>query len=165
MPGSEQVRMPFWTVDADVYRLVVGSRALRGSHDQTEAQPIDASISRSPEESCGAYRMVTGHRFAITSPGRRLTSGWILDGSLLPVKKRRGGSRQALRTLHEFVNKKMPDTRPAQSPGGRWHQPAFSLCILAIWTADRSTCGAECTAPCKPGRLFWNKSSSGGNWR
>jgi deoxyribodipyrimidine photo-lyase len=106
---AEQVRVPFWTVDGDV---IVPSRLLGREH--YAARTIRPKLNELLPQFLVSLKNPVAHIPWTAPPGLRslpakhdFTSEWILDRSVSPVKHWRGGSRQALRILHEFVNKKI----------------------------------------------------------
>jgi deoxyribodipyrimidine photo-lyase len=112
---TRQIRVPFWTVDADV---IVPSRLLRREHYAArtirprlhellpeflvaENDPV-AQVPWSPPPHFYSFPL-----------DKDFTAGWILDRSVTAVKNKRGGTRQALRTLQELVDNKIT-AYPAQ---------------------------------------------------
>ncbi len=107
---AQQIHVPFWTVDADV---IVPSRLLKREHyaartirprlNELLAEflvPVNNPIAQVPWAAPPPHSLSRGQDFM---------GGWTLDRSVPPMKHWTGGSKQALRTLHEFVGKKIAD--------------------------------------------------------
>lgn len=106
---ARQIRIPFWTADADV---IVPSKLLRREHYAArtlrprvhELLPEFLVQPSNPEA-----------RLAWASPpclrslpwNEDFTREWILDRSVHPVRQWRGGTRQALQTLDTFVRQRL----------------------------------------------------------
>jgi deoxyribodipyrimidine photo-lyase len=113
---ASQLRVPFWTVDADV---VVPTRLLL--KEQFAARTIRPRIHALmpqfllPEKKVKAQvPWVSSSRLHSLSPDEDLIAGWKLDHSVSPAPGWRGGSRQAWRVLRKFVA-----TRLAEYPDRR----------------------------------------------
>jgi deoxyribodipyrimidine photo-lyase len=109
--ATKQLRVPLWTVDADV---IVPSRLL-------EKAQYAAHLMR-PRLQALLPRFMVPHRNThahvawkkpshLTSldPDVDVTGDWNLDRSVAPVSHWRGGSKEALRLLHDFVKHKLPE--------------------------------------------------------
>jgi deoxyribodipyrimidine photo-lyase len=106
---SEQLKVPFWTLDADV---IVPSRLLeKGQYAAFQARRrLEAQLDRFLVAPRNPKAKVTWKRPAglqSLKVGFDVTDGWELDRSVRPVSTFRGGTREALRLLHEFISKKL----------------------------------------------------------
>ena len=113
---ARRILVPFWTVDADV---IVPSRLLRREH--YAARTIRPRLHELLPEFL--TRQVNPEaRLAWASPpnlrslswDEDFTRKWTLDRSVLRVNHWRGGSKQAMQTLHTFVEQRLggyPDLR------------------------------------------------------
>ncbi len=107
---AAEIRVPFWTVDADV---VVPSRLLL--KQQYAARTIRPRI----HSRLAKFLVPSGNPIA-RKPWRRppnlaslslqddLMARWKIDRSVQPVSSFRGGTGEALRLLDEFVSTKLP---------------------------------------------------------
>ena len=107
--AAERLRVPLWTVDADV---IVPSKLLE--KEQYAAHIIRPRIQRRLKEFLVASKnpkakaaWETPPELASLSDDFDVTEGWSLDRSVEPVSTFRGGRREAMRLLAEFVNKKL----------------------------------------------------------
>ena len=109
--ASQQLRVPLWTVDADV---VVPSRLLGKEH--YAARTIRPRLQELLPQFLSPRRIVKA-RIPWKKP-RALqslsahddhTARWSLDRSVSPVENWQGGTKQALRILTEFVNHRLQD--------------------------------------------------------
>jgi len=103
--AAQQLRAPLWTVDADV---VVPSKLMGKEH--YAARTIRPRLQEQLPEF-----LVPPKRLKARIPWKRpkgleslgtrdeFISGWTLDRSVSPVSSCRGGTKQALRVLKEFV--------------------------------------------------------------
>ena len=108
---TRQIRIPFWTVDADV---IVPSHLLKREH--YAARTIRPRLNQLlPEFLVPCTNPAAKVPWAPPPHLRSLpldqdfTLGWTLDRSVPQVKSLRGGNKQALRLLHEFVKNKLSD--------------------------------------------------------
>jgi len=112
---ARQIRVPFWTVDADV---IVPSRLLGREH--YAARTIRSRLHQFLPE----FLVQPGNpeaRVPWASPPRLrslpweqdFTRGWTLDRSVQRAGHWRGGSKQAMQALHAFVQQRLGDY-PAQ---------------------------------------------------
>ncbi len=106
---ADGMRVPLWTVDADV---IVPSKLLL--KEQFAARTIRPRLHAMLPKFLVGQRNVTAHirwthprRMHSLSPSEDWLAGWKLDGSVQPVPAWHGGSRQALQVLHEFVNRRL----------------------------------------------------------
>jgi len=108
--AAKKLRIPFYTVDADV---VVPSRLLeKGQYSAHIIRPrLQAQLSRFlvPQKNPSVkvkWKLPTG----LTSfdPESDITQGWPLDTSVSQVTSFRGGTSEALRLLDEFIMHGLP---------------------------------------------------------
>jgi deoxyribodipyrimidine photo-lyase len=102
---AENVRVPFWTVDADV---VVPSELLE--KEQYAARTIRPRIVRrldeflvEPPVSTASIEWQASNTERRTQPGVEILEGLPIDRSLAPVHGFRGGTTEARRLLRRFV--------------------------------------------------------------
>jgi deoxyribodipyrimidine photo-lyase len=107
--ATKKLRVPFWTVDADVivpsrlmekeqYAAYIFRRKLEGQLDKFLVKP------KNPRAQVAWYPDACLQSLA---PDVDITEGWTIDRSVAPVSTFRGGSGQALRLLREFVKSKL----------------------------------------------------------
>jgi len=108
---AEKIRVPLWTVDANV---IVPSKLLL--KEQFAARTIRPRINAllptfMVQEKNPTPRVAWRSHKTLRSISVKMDfiSGWKLDGSVQPVSTWRGGSKQALRTLNEFVKRRLAD--------------------------------------------------------
>jgi deoxyribodipyrimidine photo-lyase len=123
---ASQLRVPFWTVDADV---IVPTKLLL--KEQFAARTIRPRIHALLPQFLVRQKIVKAHvrwisppRLHSLLPHENLISGWKLDRSVPPVSDWHGGSKQALRVLGEFVDGRLADypetrNRPEQNGTSR----------------------------------------------
>jgi deoxyribodipyrimidine photo-lyase len=104
-----EIRVPFWTVDADV---VVPSRlfkkqqfAARTIRPRIHARLREFLVPQKDPVARKRWRAPRG--VASLSPKVDLMNGWKIDRSVHPVSTFRGGTREAQRLLSEFVAEKL----------------------------------------------------------
>jgi deoxyribodipyrimidine photo-lyase len=115
---TRRIRVPFWTVDADV---IVPSRLLGREHYAArtirprirELLPEFLTRSRNPK---ARFPWAPRRRPASLPLEKDFMRGWNLDRTVQKVADWRGGSKQANRILNAFVRKRLADY-----PGGRNH--------------------------------------------
>jgi len=107
--ATKKLKMPLWTVDADV---IVPSKLLE--KPQYAAHTIRPRLQAHLK---AFLRPSTNPR--ANMPWKKpsnldalkadvdVTNGWKLDGSVAPVSEWRGGTRAALRLLNEFIDQKL----------------------------------------------------------
>jgi deoxyribodipyrimidine photo-lyase len=107
--ATNKLRVPFWTVDSDV---IVPSRLI-------EKEQYAAFLMRRKLEACLADFLVKPKNPHAKVPWKRprglqslsaefdVTDGWKLDRSVPPAGGFRGGTKEALRLLREFVGGKL----------------------------------------------------------
>jgi deoxyribodipyrimidine photo-lyase len=106
---AKQLRVPLWTVDADV---IVPSKLLEKEQYAVHVirprlqKQLDRFLVRAANPKAKiAWKPPRGlQSLPIDSD---ITEGWLLDRSVEPVAGFRGGSREALKRLEEFVSKKL----------------------------------------------------------
>lgn len=107
--AAKQLRVPLWTVDADV---IVPSKLLE--KEQYAAHVIRPRLQkhldrflRKPTNLKAKVRWRAPVDLQSLPPGYDITEGWILDRTVTPVNGFRGGTREALRRLDEFVSRRL----------------------------------------------------------
>lgn len=107
--AAETLRVPFWTVDADV---IVPSRVLGKA--QYAARVIRPRLNKLLQEFLVPYKnpmaKISWKRprgLACFSPGADLLRGWPIDRSVQAVSGFKGGSREAHKRLKEFLRRKL----------------------------------------------------------
>jgi deoxyribodipyrimidine photo-lyase len=109
---ASRLKIPFWTVDADV---VVPSKLIERA--QYGAYTIRPRIQRLLPEFLGPYENAKAERewkrpkgFQADDVREDITRGWKdLDHSVLPVEAWQGGTHAAMRRLRHFVEKMLRD--------------------------------------------------------
>lgn len=107
--AAKKLRVPLWTVDSDV---IVPSRLIE------KEQYAAVHIRRKLEAQLKRFLVKAGNpraKVAWKKPARLeslaadfdVTDGWELDRSVGPVRTFKGGTKEGLRLLGEFVNKKL----------------------------------------------------------
>jgi deoxyribodipyrimidine photo-lyase len=112
-----KIRVPLWTVDADV--VVPTKLLLKEQFAARTIRPrIHALLPRFLVRQKNSKARVPWNspRLRSLSPHEDWTTGWKLDRSVQPAPGWRGGSKLALRALHDFVN-----TRLTAYPEARNH--------------------------------------------
>ncbi len=106
---AKQVRVPLWTVDADV---IVPSKLLE--KEQYAAHVIRPRLQKQldrflvkPDNPRAKVAWNPPRGLQSLAPDFDVTEGWDLDRSVQPALGLRGGSREALRRLEEFVSNKL----------------------------------------------------------
>jgi deoxyribodipyrimidine photo-lyase len=108
--AAKKLRVPLWTVDADV---IVPSKLLEKA--QYAAHIIRPRLHAQQPKFLVASRNAEPHvswrkppQLLSLTPDFDITKGWQLDRSVAPVSQWRGGSREARRLLLDFVEHKLP---------------------------------------------------------
>ncbi len=108
--AARSLRVPLWTVDADV---IVPSKLLEKA--QYAARIIRPRIQAYLPRFLVAQRNPNAHvfwkkpkRLATLAPDFDITQGWQIDRSVAAVSRWRGGSREGLRLLQQFIKYKLP---------------------------------------------------------
>jgi deoxyribodipyrimidine photo-lyase len=115
--AARKLRVPLWTVDADV---IVPSKLLL--KEQFAARTIRPRIhgllstflvrqgSVKPH-----VRWISAPRLRSLAPNVDFAESWKIDRSIQPASGWRGGSKQALRTLRDFTGKRLADYPEARN--------------------------------------------------
>ena len=108
--AAKKLRVPFWTVDADV---IVPTQLIE--KEQYAAfiirKKLEAQLDRflmKPKNTRAKVAWKAPAKLRSLPPDFDLTTGWDLDRSVSPVITFKGGTKEALRLLREFVEKKLP---------------------------------------------------------
>jgi deoxyribodipyrimidine photo-lyase len=109
--AAARIRVPLWTVDADV---VVPTKLLL--KEQFAARTIRPRIHallpqflERPQNLKAQVRWTPQARPHSLLPHDDFMSGWKLDRSVQPVPSWRGGSKRGVRVLREFVSRRLAD--------------------------------------------------------
>ena len=144
---AARIRVPLWTVDADV---VVPTKLLL--KEQFAARTIRPRIHAllpqflvRPKNVKAHVRWVPPPRLHSLSPHDDLMAGWKLDRSVQPVPGWRGGSTQACGLLREFVGQRLADYPEARNRPEQ-HGTAGFLHISTSGTWVRSRLRSRCSA-------------------
>ena len=107
--AAKQLRVPLWTVDADV---IVPSKLLE--KEQYAAHVIRPRLQKQldrflvkPDNPKAKVAWSPPRGLQSLAPHFDITEGWQLDRTVMPVTSLRGGSREALKRLEDFVSKKL----------------------------------------------------------
>src|SRR5581483_260511 len=116
---TKGLRIPFWTVDADV---IVPSRLLGREHYSARTiRPrlleLLPKFLKQPENLVAHVPCLDPPQLSSADWREDFTRGWTLDRTVPPVNNWRGGNQEALRRLDDFVRQKL-----ATYPDGR-NQP------------------------------------------
>jgi deoxyribodipyrimidine photo-lyase len=106
---ARKLKVPLWTVDADV---IVPSKLMRKAQYAAHIiRPrLQAVFSRylvGSRNPVAHVRWKKPARLDSLEPNSVVTVGWNIDRSVKPVSQWKGGSREALRLLHDFVQHKL----------------------------------------------------------
>jgi deoxyribodipyrimidine photo-lyase len=114
---ANRLRLPFWTVDADV---IVPSKLLL--KEQFAARTIRPRLHALLPQFLTGQNVLKAHvswisppRLRSFSPHEDLIAHWKLDDSARPVPGWHGGSKQASHILREFVDHRLPDYPEARN--------------------------------------------------
>ena len=107
--ATKKLRVPLWTVDADVVvPSILLQKAQYAAHiirPRLQAQlPRFLIASKNPE---ARVRWKKPAGLASLAPGFDITQDWQLDRSAAPVSQWRGGSKEALRLLGDFAKNRL----------------------------------------------------------
>ena len=102
---TKQLRVPFWTVDADV---IVPSRLLvKEQYGAYTSRPVIKRLLPEFLRPVGNTRAKVEWKMPrdlqLLAPDADITEGWKLDRSVLPVDSISGGTDQALKQLKSFI--------------------------------------------------------------
>jgi deoxyribodipyrimidine photo-lyase len=113
--AAKELRMPLWTVDADV---IVPSKLLQKAQyaahimrPRLQAQLPKFLIASKNSSARVSWKKPRGMSSLPANAGAEnadVTEGWKIDRSVPPVSQWRGGSKEAVRLLDEFVQLKLP---------------------------------------------------------
>jgi deoxyribodipyrimidine photo-lyase len=108
--AARKLRVPLWTVDADV---IVPSKLLeKAQYAAHIIRPrLQARQSRflvAPENPAARVPWKKPRGLSSLAPHFDFTQDWQLDRSVSPVSQWRGGSKEALRLLGDFIQHKLP---------------------------------------------------------
>ena len=115
MTATATLRVPFWTVDADV--IVPSKLLLKAQYAAHTIRPrLHRHLKTYLVRSENARALVAWKKpgsLRSLDPEFDITQGWKLDRSVSPVSMWRGGSEEASRLLNQFVRHKLRgyDTR------------------------------------------------------
>ena len=108
---AERVRVPFWTVDADV--IVPSALLLKEQYAARTIRPrIHAHLARFlrvPPAPRARVAWRPGRAVASVSAHADLLAGWPIDRTVGPVRSFRGGTREARRRLQAFTRGALHD--------------------------------------------------------
>jgi deoxyribodipyrimidine photo-lyase len=106
---TEQLRVPFWTVDADV--IVPSKLLIKEQYGAYTARPVIRRLLPEFLQPVGNTRVkVEWHppkRLKSLEPNVDITQGWKLDRSVAPVSNTIGGTDQALKQLKSFLRNQL----------------------------------------------------------
>jgi len=107
--AAQKLRIPLWTVDADV---IVPSKLLEKA--QYAAHTIRPRLQKQLKKflvasgnPCAQVKWKRHAKLASLDPEFDITQGWKLDRSVSPVSQWKGGSREGLRLLKDFVQHRL----------------------------------------------------------
>ena len=106
---AEQMRVPFWTVDADV--IVPSKLLMKEQYGAYTARPVIRRLLPEFLQPVGnthakvAWRRP--RRLKSLKPDADITEGWKLDRSVAPVSGIVGGTDQALKRLKSFIRSEL----------------------------------------------------------
>jgi deoxyribodipyrimidine photo-lyase len=107
---SEQLRIPFWTVDADV--IVPSKLLMKEQYGAYTARPVIRRLLPEFLQPVGNTRAkvewTPPRRLKSLKPDIDITEGWKLDRSVSSVNDIVGGTDQALKRLKSFIRKELP---------------------------------------------------------
>ena len=144
---AKTIRVPLWTVDADV---IVPSRLLL--KEQFAARTIRPRIHAllpkfmaRLKNPAARVRWTPPTGLRSLQPHEDFLSKWKLDSSVAPVTVWQGGNRQALRLLRDFVRNRLADYPEARNrPEQDGTEPAFAL--SPFWTSRSAYGRCGCSA-------------------
>src|ERR1035437_135306 len=110
--AAKKLKVPLWTVDADVIvptkllgKEQYAARTIRPrlkAHFKEFLVPCANTKSKVDWETPTAFKQLDWREIG------DITEGWELDRSVKPVDSFRGGTKESLRLLHDFVTHKLP---------------------------------------------------------
>ncbi len=107
--ATRELRVPLWTVDADV---IVPSKLLeKAQYAAHIIRPrLQAQLARfliAPKNHAGRVAWKKSSTLSSLPSDFDVTQDWHLDRSVTPVSRWRGGSKEALRLLNDFLKHKL----------------------------------------------------------
>jgi len=107
--ATQKLRIPLWTVDADV---IVHSKLLeKAQHAAHTIRPrLQKQLRKflvASENPCARVKWKGPAKLTSLDPEFDITQGWELDRSVSPVSQWKGGSREGLRLLKDFLQHKL----------------------------------------------------------
>jgi deoxyribodipyrimidine photo-lyase len=110
---ADQLRIPFWTVDADV--IVPSKLLMKEQYGAYTARPVIRRLLPEFLQPVGNTRARVEwkppRRVKSLNPNVDIAEGWKLDRSVQPVSGIVGGTDQALKRLKSFVRKELANYR------------------------------------------------------
>lgn len=104
---TEQLQVPFWTVDADV--IVPSKLLMKEQYGAYTARPVIRRLLPEFLQPVGntpaKVEWAPPRGFKSLDPEIDITEGWKLDRSVSPVNNAVGGTDQALKRLKTFISK------------------------------------------------------------
>jgi deoxyribodipyrimidine photo-lyase len=153
--ASKQLKIPFWTVDADV---IVPSQLL--AKEQYAARTIRPRLRQLLPQFLISKKAVRAHviwrkprNLQSLQPGDDFTKAWQLDRSVAPVNGRRGGTQQGLRALARFVDSRLrrysQDRNHPELPGTSELSPYLHFGHLGPLTIAQAVQASTVSEPAK----------------
>jgi deoxyribodipyrimidine photo-lyase len=107
--AAKKLRVPLWTVDADV---IVPSKLLEKAQyaAHTIRPRLQAHLPKfllAPKNLSAKVSWKKPKGLTLLAADFDITEGWRIDRSVAPVSQWRGGSKEALRLLHDFLKRKL----------------------------------------------------------
>ena len=103
---AEQLRVPFWTVDADV--IVPSKLLMKEQYGAYTARPVIRRLLPEFLQPVGntraKFEWTPPRRLKSLEPDIDITEGWKLDRSVAPVSSVVGGTDHALKRLKRFYS-------------------------------------------------------------
>ena len=109
--ASKKLKLPFWTVDADV---IVPSRLLEKEQYAAHivSRRLHAQLARfldPPSNPKARHDWKKPHQLQSLAPAMDVTAEWKLSRDAEPVSSFRGGTSEGMRLLRSFVRNKLAD--------------------------------------------------------
>jgi deoxyribodipyrimidine photo-lyase len=102
---ADQLRVPFWTVDADV--IVPSKLLMKEQYGAYTARPVIRRLLPEFLQPVGNTRAKVPwwppRGLQSLAPDADITEGWQLDHSVAPIKNISGGTDQALKRMKSFI--------------------------------------------------------------
>lgn len=111
--AAEKLRVPFWTVDADVIvpAMLLGKAQYAAHIIRPRLQDHLRRFLSRPQNPRAAIAWKKSPGLQSLDARTDITEAWKLDRSVSPVSGWRGGTDEAIRLLKEFIHKKLRDYR------------------------------------------------------